>query len=131
MIYKNGEQNEFCGHIIETADENERERRTCCRSENRMLSFGDCNDISKPNGAATDAIFLFAQYEEAWLAAFREAWQVATSVGQSDLNELVPGGSKIPPFVPEQPNEIEQIRLLTEQKFRNKGQTEDDRRQKW
>lgn len=43
---------------------------------------------------------------------------MATTVGHSDLVEVVPG-NQIEPFVIENPTEIDRIRMITEEKFGN------------
>jgi hypothetical protein len=74
----------FCGQNVRLPFDNDQdnknrkgllnEKRSCCATENLVGSFGDCNDVNRPAGVAHDAILIFAQYEGAWLVAYREAW---------------------------------------------------------
>jgi hypothetical protein len=42
----------------------------------------DCGEASVPKGAAADAVALFANDEDAWIAAYYESWEIATTKGK-------------------------------------------------
>jgi len=48
----------------------------------------DCGEPTVPKGAAADAVTLFANNEDAWIAAYYEAWEIATTKGKE--HSLVP-----------------------------------------
>jgi hypothetical protein len=87
-----GEQNQYCGTIVEFTKDNDMERKDCCTEKptKQTFSFGDCDDKREGHGPAADAIFSFARSEAHWLSSFREAWMIATSNGFDNLTPLDP-----------------------------------------
>jgi hypothetical protein len=55
-----------------------------------MVPSSDCGEASSPKGPAAAAVILFANDEDAWIAAYYEAWGIVTTKGKEDsLSPLV------------------------------------------
>jgi len=67
-----------------------KQRIICCGVQEGIIIDPkiDCGLPNAPKGDAAAAIALFARDEDAWLATYYEAWEIATSNGHSSLAKL-------------------------------------------
>ena len=68
-------------------------RNICCNTEDSD-SFGDCQNRGTGDGPAYQHVLNFANNEEAFISAYIEAWEEATTNGYTNeaLWSIVEGG---------------------------------------
>jgi hypothetical protein len=79
-----------CGANFDFHEEADGERIACCAygtADNGLRQ--DCQGSKSPTGPAADAVLFFARAETAFYNKFMLAWNIATTNGYSDLEQLV------------------------------------------
>ena len=88
LLFLDGEAGTFCGMSYTNTQANAPFDKTHCCGHSDLQDLPDCNDIKHPNGFAYEDVIDFAQNQDHFFQAYKEAWWIATENGHNDLKPL-------------------------------------------